>query len=1308
MCIACLAVEEPAFRAENIASNGGAPAATAVPLGAVTYPDPSNIDQTPDNPFGKSTDYEAFLDRLGTLSRQLTPEMAANPIKINLEELNDHPEYKLSAQQALEQWSAVTPLKFEFVTTGEWIKVISPEVGETNDGSAFSQGRLVSVGQRFHDTENITTPGGYIFNTFIHEFGHEFGLNHPGYYNYSGPGGDQIDYVDDATWVFDQQRYSVMSYFNGIDVGNTTRWSATTPLAADIEAVIRRFFSTETDGVRTYQDIQLNTGDDVYGFGSTKNGYQITKDGLTRDIGFAIHDTGGNDTIDFSGSISGTILDLRAGRWSDVNGHKFNVFIYEGHNADGSQYIIENGVGSAFEDIIIGNTGNNKLTGGAAADYIDGGTGNDTADYSTSASAVTIDLKTGVTLGGDAQGDTLKSIENLIGSAFADRLTGDTAVNRLFGGGGNDTLVGGGGADYFDGGDGLDTADYSGATAGVTVDYSTTTNGTFVSVERVLGSAFNDNLLGSDGSNELHGGDGNDIIAGGLDLLASRDKNNVLPNQPGVESLDGDDLLYGEGGNDIIEGGAGNDLLDGGDGDDILRGQAGADIFRGGNGSDTVDFSHESPFQLLVNLATNEANGGTATGDKFYSIENLIGSDDRIDRFIGTDDDNHFQGLGGGDFFNGGGGNDILDGARDGDVLYGEAGNDTLIGGAGFDYLDGGTGVDTAVYSGSTKGVSIDLGLGTASGGDAEGNTVTGVRGDVLVSIENLTGSSFDDSLTGDAAANRLVGGAGNDTLSGGAGKDYLDGGEGSDTATYYQSTQGVTINLAANLSEDTFVSIENLAGSGFNDQLTGDAGANKLTGQGGNDTLLGGGGDDILEGDYVPAPVSGVGMGTGYTTLPGNSVNNSIAAAFVVTDNFSLAADADISNATTVAHTTITATSNGGAGFYKVTVKAGSTITLDIDHTTGFDSYISILQDNGAAGLVLLSNDDAGGDSGSNNTTDSGLKYTVTQDGDYYIRVGDYDSRGTALTSGDGYKLNVSVAPAPGQPNIGVAGDDILDGGTGADTMTGFAGNDTYHVDNAGDRVIEGNVAGVDTVLSSVTFATGAQYVENVTLTGSANINATGNALANTLVGNSGNNTLDGGAGADLLSGGAGSDKYYIDNAGDRVVEGNVAGIDVVSSSVSFAAGGQHIESILLTGSASINATGNALNNYLVGNSGANIISGGAGSDTLTGGAGKDAFVFNTALGSTNRDTITDFDAPTDTIWLDDSVFSAFGALGTLTAAAFHIGASAADASDRIFYNSSTGGLFYDADGTAAGSALQFATLTKGLALTNADFVVI
>ncbi|MGC4026395.1 MAG: calcium-binding protein [Mesorhizobium sp.] len=315
-----------------------------------------------------------------------------------------------------------------------------------------------------------------------------------------------------------------------------------------------------------------------------------------------------------------------------------------------------------------------------------------------------------------------------------------------------------------------------------------------------------------------------------------------------------------------------------------------------------------------------------------------------------------------------------------------------------------------------------------------------------------------------------------------------------------------------------------------------------------------------------------------------------------------------------------------------------------------------------------------------------------------------------------------------------GNSGNNTLDGGAGADTMRGMAGNDTYVVDNAGDVVDEANGSGTDTVKSSISFSlTNSSKVvgslENLTLTGSGNINATGNALANVLTGNSGNNTLDGGAGADIMSGGAGNDTYYVDNAGDKVVESNVAGTDLVNSSVSFTLG-QYVEKLALTGSGNINGTGNSLNNTLAGNSGANILNGIAGNDTirgdagndkiygglgndiLTGGAGNDSFVFNTALNTkTNVDRITDFNVVNDTLVLENAIFTKLGTTtGTLSSAMFWKSTSglAHDSSDRIIYETDTGKLFYDSNGNAAGGSVHFATLAPGLALTNADFLII
>jgi Ca2+-binding RTX toxin-like protein len=1007
-------------------------------------------DQSPDNPFGKSEDYEAFLTYLSDLDRSLTADLAAGPLRINLTDLNDHPDYKEAAIGALEAWSSVTPLEFEIVDDAafnpatDWMEVVSPELGEPDDGSAYSADRYVSIGQRFHDTEpDLTEIGGYVFDSFIHEFGHEFGLNHPGLYNYSGPGGVQINYLNNATWTYDRQQYSVMSYFDGIDVGEESRWSASTPLIADIEAIIRRFFSTvDENDVRTYETIDLNTGDDVYGFNATVYAHELKSSGPQRDIGFVIHDTGGNDTIDFSGSTAGTILDLRAGHFSSVNGHSNNVAIFAGHNADQTEYHIETGIGSRHDDILIGNDGDNALDGGAGTDRMAGGAGDDVYYV-----------------------DSLDDIVREEADGGNDRIVVTVAGLELGAIANVEEIV------------------YEPRPVTPPEDGGPDEPTPITPESTLVGSAGADTLDGAAGSDLIRGEGGDDLLIGGRDTLASRDINNTIDVEDledQTESDDTADLIYGGAGNDTLVGGAGDDLLDGGDGNDMLRGQAGVDTFQGGAGVDTVDYSQESPFQLLVNLETNTASGGTGSGDTFDSIENLIGSDDRIDRFVGTAAANHFRGQGGGDVFNGRAGNDILDGGADGDILYGEEGDDRIIGGSGQDYLDGGAGIDTVVYDGSATGVTVDLASGSARGGGADGPAQivgrgTVIRHDILAGFENVVGSSHDDLLIGDTGDNHLMGGAGDDSLRGGGGEDRLDGGAGSDTADFSASTRGVKIDLAhGRTGDDTFVSIENVSGSGFRDRLQGDKGDNVLTGQGGNDKLFGGRGDDTLLGDFAyegsapPEP----GLGTGYATLGPDATNNSIATAFDISDNFSLTEDPDIFDSTTVLHTTVNATGNGEGGYYRIDLAAGTVITIDIDGIADpnvHDSWVRLLDD---SGNIVAQNDDGGGDPGSVSTRDSSTVYVVQETGTYYILEGEWSPTAPgsgwseSVPEGSTYELNVSIEapPAPAKPGaagedklLGGDGNDLLDGGAAADILIGGKGDDSFRFSTAlGDGNID------------------------------------------------------------------------------------------------------------------------------------------------------------------------------------------------------------------------------------------------------------
>ena len=318
-----------------------------------------------------------------------------------------------------------------------------------------------------------------------------------------------------------------------------------------------------------------------------------------------------------------------------------------------------------------------------------------------------------------------------------------------------------------------------------------------------------------------------------------------------------------------------------------------------------------------------------------------------------------------------------------------------------------------------------------------------------------------------------------------------------------------------------------------------------------------------------------------------------------------------------------------------------------------------------------------------------------------------------------------------------GHGGTDTLNGGTGADTMRGGGAADTYFVDNLSDKVIEKLGEGTDLVNSSVNFTLGAN-VENLTLTGILNINATGNTSANTLTGNGGINILKGGTDGlvDTLIGRGGNDTYVV-FAGDRVIEaaGAAGGIDRVTGNLSLnLANYLNVENLTLTGTAAWSATGNAVANTIVGNGAANILNGGlgndilfglagtdkllggAGNDTLVGGLGNDTFVFHTALSAAlNKDIITDFIHTSatvhDTIQLENAIMTKLVGVGVLSGAQFFKGTAAHDLDDRIIYNSATGALFYDADGNKAGgvAAIQFATLTTHpTTVTNADFFII
>lgn len=260
-----------------------------------------------------------------------------------------------------------------------------------------------------------------------------------------------------------------------------------------------------------------------------------------------------------------------------------------------------------------------------------------------------------------------------------------------------------------------------------------------------------------------------------------------------------------------------------------------------------------------------------------------------------------------------------------------------------------------------------------------------------------------------------------------------------------------------------------------------------------------------------------------------------------------------------------------------------------------------------------------------------------------------------------------------------GNGGNDTLRGGSGNDKLYGGEGADTLYGDNGNDALTGGN----------------------------GNDSLTGGAGNDTLRGDAGNDTLKGGTGIDVLYGGAGDDKLYGEDGADTLYGGagndqlqGGAGKDVLKGE----SGNDNIRG----GIDNDTLFGDAGNDILYGEAGNDALYGGTGLDTLYGGAGSDRFVFDTTLGKSNIDTIKDFDVRYDTILLDDDVFRKVGAVGDLAASAFVIGTQALDANDRIIYNKSTGALYYDADGSGSGAAVQFATLGKNLALTASDFDII
>lgn len=440
--------------------------------------------------------------------------------------------------------------------------------------------------------------------------------------------------------------------------------------------------------------------------------------------------------------------------------------------------------GDAGIDFLYGEEGNDTLKGGSHDDYLSGGVGNDVLHGDDGDDALIGGVGNDTLHGGTGNDFMLggEGVDTLNGGEGLDVLHGGAENDELFGDAGDDILIGGAGADLLNGGEGIDMVSYELAEGPIVVNLSDTSVATgeaagdiYESIEGIIGSKAADTLTGDANDNVIRGGAGGDVLDGGAghDRLDYSTSNaavqvNLAAQTAGGGHAEGDTItsfesVTGSYHNDLLIGDAGDNGLYGGAGVDILVGNAGADILDGGDGVDFVQYKTSSA-GVTIDLANNIAFGGDAEGDVLINIENVMGSEHS-------------------DILKGDTGANILFGGAGDDELYAGDGNDLLLGGAGADLLNGGNGNDRISYEDSSAGVTVALNSNVAGiGGDAEG--------DVILGVEELKGSAFNDVLTGDAGANMLfgldgddniIGGAGNDAIVGGAGNDILAGGTGDD-----------------------------------------------------------------------------------------------------------------------------------------------------------------------------------------------------------------------------------------------------------------------------------------------------------------------------------------------------------------------------------------------------------------------------------------------------------------------------------------------------------------------------------------------